>query len=289
MQMKLTDIARIGRVHLQQVAEGNSMKINVLRIVAVASAFLATSVLADQARVTAYQAQLRDVRVTQLAGETARLVAAEKSDARAAAAADAITAAISLHSPSTPFVVGSVSKSSPETAASAAATAVKLQPKMAGAISKAAVSAAPSEIESIVGAMCKAQPAAFYAIGISAAAAAPKMTDKIMPAMTASVPMLKPLFARSKADFAAAKRAASLALVLKHADDLLMAMSRDASQSPETMLAKETETTMATRVASSAVGPAPVLLPPFVTGGPPPTEQSLGTEVAPGGRTYSAP
>src|SRR2546423_5458485 len=135
------------------------------------AALLAVPAFADDARVTAYQSQLRGVRVTHVASETAKLVAAEKSEVRVAAAADAVTAAISLSAPSAPLVVGFVAKSSPDAAASAAAAAVKLQPKMAGLLSKAAVSAAPSEIEAIVTAMCKAEPMSFYAIGVSAAEA----------------------------------------------------------------------------------------------------------------------
>ena len=269
------------------------MKINTLRTVAAISVLFAVPALADDARVTAYQSQLRGVRVTHIASETAKLVVAEKSDVRAAAAADAVTAAISLRAPSAPLVVGSVAKALPETAAIAAATAVKLQPKMAGQFAKAAVSAAPSEIGSIVGAMCKAQPVSFYAIGVSASEGAPKASDKVLPAITAAVPALKPLVARAQADFAAAKRTASLALVLKHTEDLLAAYARDAKETPEAMLAKETDTTMATRLASSAVtGPPPVLLPPFVPGGGAPGEYTPAgtTQVSPGSRAnYAAP
>jgi len=247
--------------------------------------------LADDARVAAYQSQLRTVRVTHVATETAKLVAAQKSEVRVAAAADAVTAAISLHAPSAPLVVGSVAKSSPEAAAIAAATAVKLQPKSAGVFSRAAVSAAPSEIADIVTAMCKAQPTAFYSIGVAAAEAAPKSSDKVLPAITAALPALKPLIARAQQNFSAANRSASLALVLKHTEDLLASYSREANVTPEAMLAKETETTMATKLASSAAGPAPVLLPPFVPGGGAPGEINAGTTptVSPGSRINYTP
>ena len=266
------------------------MKPNSFQAALVCSALLALPALADDARVATYKTQLRGVRVTEVARETARLVAAEKSEARAAAAADAVTAAVSISAPSAPLVVGSVAKTSPETAATAAGTAVKLQPKLAGAISKAAVSAAPSEITAIVGAMCQAQPTAFYAIGIGAAQAAPKSSDKILPAITAAVPALKPLVARSQADFVAAKRPASLALVLKHTEDLLAALSRDTKETSESLLAGQTSAGMSTKLASSAVS-APVQLPPFVPGGGTPGEITpAGTDVVPAsGRVYSTP
>lgn len=254
------------------------------------SVLLALPTLADDARIAAYKSQLRGVRVTEVARETARLVAAEKSEVRVAAAADAVTAAVSLSAPSAPLVVGSVAKSSPETAATASGTAVKLQPKLAGVISKAAVSAAPSEVAAIVGAMCQAQPTAFYAIGVNAAAAAPKSSDKILPAITAALPALQPLVARSQADFVAAKRSASLALVLKHAEDMLAAISRDSKETPEALLTGQTSASMATKLASSAVT-APILLPPFVPGGGTPGEiVPAGTDVVPAsGRVYSTP
>jgi len=267
------------------------MKSNTIKNLVAISATLALPALADEARINSYTTQLRGVRVTELARETARLIAAEKPEARASATADAVTAAISVSSPATPLVAASVAKSSPEVAATAAATALKLQPKMAGAITKAAVSAAPSETGAIVGAMCQAQPAAFYVIGVSAANAAPKAADKILPSIMDAVPALKPLIAKARANFAAAKRPASLALVLKHTEDLLAAYSRDAKQSPESLLVKETEGTMATRLASAAVGPPPVLLPPFTPGGLPPSELTIAdtTIIPESEHNYSTP
>ena len=193
------------------------MKAKSLLTVVAVSTLLAVNAPADEARVAAYTAQLRAVRVTEVPRETAKFVTAEKAEARVAAAADAVTAAVSVNSPAAPLVVGAVSKAAPETAATAAATALKLEPKSVGMITKAAVSGAPSQIEAIVSAMCKAQPTAFYQIGVSAADAAPKSSDKVLPAITAALPALKPLVARAESDFAAAKRTASLALVLKAA------------------------------------------------------------------------
>jgi hypothetical protein len=245
------------------------------------SAVLALPVFADEARVAGYTSQLRAVRVTEIARETAKLVA-DKADA-----SDAVTAAVTVNGPAAPLVVGAVAKSSPASAAAASAAAVKLQPKLAGSIAKAAVSAAPSEIESIVSVMCKAQPASFYAIGVSAAQAAPKSGGKVLPAVTAALPALKPLVVRSQAEFAAAKRSASLALVLKHTEDMVAALARDSKQSPEAILAQG-DVAVETQYASLAKA-APVQLPPFVPGGGPPTEAPAGTEVPPSGRVYSAP
>ena len=266
------------------------MKPIAFQTVLACSALLALPVVADDARVTSYQTQLRGVRVTEIARETARLVAAEKSESRVSAAADAVTAAVSISAPSAPAVVGSVAKSAPETAAIAASTAAKLQPKLAGTISKAAVSAAPSELAAIVGAMCQAQPTAFYAVGIGAAEAAPRSSGKILPTITAAVPALQPLVARSQADFVAAKRPASLALVLKHTENLLAALARDTKETSESLLASQTSATMSTKLASAAMM-APVLLPPFVPGGGTPGEiGTAGTDVTPpSGRVYSSP
>ena len=266
------------------------MKPNFLQTVLSLSALLAVNTRADEARVTAYQTQLRTVRVTQLASETARLVAAEKTEARVAAAADAVTAAISISTPAAPLIVGSVAKSSPETAATAAATAVKLQPKMATAITKAAVSAAPKEMEAIVSAICQVSPISFDEVGIAASQAASASSGKIIPAITTAVPTLQPLVARSQADFAAAKRAASLALVLKHTDDILASLAQQSKVTPEALLAQETATTMSAKLTASAAV-VPVQLPPFVPGGGTPGE--IGTlqtaEIPPSGRNYSAP
>lgn len=245
------------------------------------TAVLALPVFADEARVASYTTQLRAVRVTEIARETAKLVA-DQADA-----SDAVTAAVTVNGPSAPLVVGAVAKASSASAASAAAAAVKLQPKLVGPIAKAAVSAAPAEIEAIVSAMCKAQPASFYAIGVNAAQAAPKSGDKVLPAVTAALPALKPLVARSQAEFAAAKRSASLALVLKHTEDMVAALARDSKQSPEAILAQG-DVAVETQYASLAKA-APVQLPPFVPGGPAPTEVPAGTEVSPSGRVYSAP
>jgi hypothetical protein len=265
------------------------MKSKALKIIVAVTVLLAISATADDARVTAYTAKLRGKRVTELANETAKLVTAEKTDTRIAAATDAVTAAVSVHAPSAPIVVASVAKAAPETAAASAATGVKLQPNAVARISKAAVSAAPSQVEAIVGAMCKAQPGSFYAIGVSAAEAAPKASDKILPAMTAALPVLKPLIARAQADFAAAKRTASLALVLKHTENLLAALSGSSKESAESLLAGS-ETTMATKIGSLAAGPPPVLLPPFVPGGGSPGEIPADQPQTPAsGRVYSTP
>ncbi len=245
------------------------------------TAVLALPAFADEARVAGYTSQLRAVRVTEIARETAKLVA-DKADA-----SDAVTAAVTVNGPSAPLVVGAVAKATPASAAAAAAAAVKLQPKLAGPIAKAAVSAAPAEIEAIVSAMCKAQPTSFYTIGVSAAQAAPKASDKVLPAVTVALPALKPLVARSQAQFAAAKRSASLALVLKHTEDMVTALARDSKQSPEAILAQGA-VAVETQYASLAKA-APVQLPPFVPGGGPPTEAPAGTEVPPTGRVYSAP
>lgn len=269
------------------------MKSTTILTVSVLTMALAQPLMADEARVAGYTAKLRSARVAEIPRETARLVTAENAETRLAAAGEAVTAAVTLNGPSAPLVAGSVAKAAPETAATAAAAAVKQQPKLAGAIAKATVSAAPSQAEAIVGAMCRAQPTAFYAIGVSAAQAAPRSADKILPAITAAVPALKPLVARSQAQFAAAKRTASLALVLKHTEDMLAALSRESKEAPEAFLAAHTETTMSARLASSAMimPPPPVMLPPFVPGGGTPGEiLPAGTpEVSPAGRVYSGP
>lgn len=265
------------------------MKIRTLESFVAVSAILAVTAVADDARIAAYKSQLGPVRVTQLPTETARLVAAEKTDSRAAAA-DAVTAAVSLKSASAPLVVGSVAKSSPQAAATAAAAAVKLQPKVAAAITRAAVSAAPSEMDAIVSALCKARPTAFYVVGVSAAQAAPKSADRVLPAITTAIPSLKPLVDRARADFAKSHRTASLAMLLKHTDNLLAALATDLNKSPEAVLAGELDSTATTRLASLAVMP-PVQNPPFVGGGGTPTEitPTDTTETPPTGRVYSAP
>lgn len=249
--------------------------------------------LADEARVSVYTTKLRSVRATEVAREAAKLVTAEKSDARVSAAADAVTAAVTVNSPSAPVVVGNISKAAPETAATAAATAVKAQPKLAAAITKGAVSAAPGELPAIITAMCKAQPSSFYSIGVAAAQAAPKSGDKVLTAVTAALPSLKPLVERSQADFAAAKRPASIALILKHAQDMLAAISRDSKQDADELLALD-GAIMKTKLASlAATPPPPVQQPPFVGGGGTPGEiTTAGTSTAeapPGGRVYSTP
>ena len=252
-------------------------------LLALTAVLAALPVFADEARVAGYTAQLRAVRVTELARETAKLVA-DKADA-----SDAVTAAVTISGPSAPLVVGAVAKASPASAAAAAAAAVKLQPTLAGRITTAAVSAAPAEVDAIVRAMCQAQPVQFYTIGVRAAQAAPKASPKILPAVTASIPALKPLIARSQAEFAAAKRAASLALVLKHTEDMVLALARKSQTTPEAVLAQG-DTVVETQYAALAKA-APVQLPPFVPGGGTPGEINAGdtAEVPPSGRVYSAP
>jgi len=261
------------------------------------AALLATPAFADRARVEAYKNQLRDVRPPELPRETARLITSEKADA-----ADATSAAIALSGASPQLIVGSVAKSSPQSAAIAAATAiaagsqlttdVHLQPKLTVAITRAAVSAAPSEISAIVAESCKARPSAFYTIGVAAAEAAPKSSDKVIPAIIAGVPALKPIIQRAQADFKTANRSASLALVLKHAENLLATISQDQQVSAEVLLSKETEISLAEKLVAKGgtLPPPPVQRPPFTTG---PTQgeipTAVTTEVAPIDRNYSSP
>jgi len=245
---------------------------------------LAASALADQARVDTYQSQLRAVRPAELPGETARLVA-NKGDA-----ADAVTAAVSLNGPSAALVVGSVAKSNPQSAAAAAATAVKLQPRLITPIVTAAVKASPGEVTAIVSESCRARPASFYNVGVAAALAAPKASDKVVPAVTAGVPSLKPVVAQARKDFKAANRTASIALLLKHTENLVAAMAKKDNLSVEAFLARSTEDGMTVKVASLATGPSFVQLPPFVPGGTPGEIRTGGTsEVDPNDRDYSSP
>jgi len=250
------------------------------------AALLALPAVADEARVKTYKSQLQAVRPAELPRETARLVSDAKADA-----GDAVKAAVSVNAASAPLVVGSVAKSSPSSAAAAAAAAISLQPKLSGAISKAAVSAAPVEISSIVTASCKARPVAFYSVGVAAAEAAPRSSDKIIPAITAAVPALKPLIDRAEKDFKQANRTASLALVLKHTENILAALSNSEKVSPETLLAGNTESTVAVKLASLAGGPPPPQQrPPFVPGGVPGEVPAGNTpEIPPTARNYSAP
>ncbi len=269
------------------------MKPKIYSAVIVVAALLASSALADEARVADYTAKFRSVRVTELSRETAKAVAGEKPGNRVAVAADAVTAALKVSGPSAPLVVGAVAKAAPETAPIAAGTAAKAQPALVGPITKAAVSAAPAEFEATLTALCKAQPASFYTIGVGAASAAPKSADKVLPVISAALPALKPLIARSQAQFAAAARPASLALVLKHTEDMLAVLSRQSKETPEALLTGQTETTMATQLSASAMlmPPPPVVLPPFVPGGGTPGEVVAGDTGtnSPSGRVYSAP
>jgi hypothetical protein len=258
---------------------------------------LAAPAFADVARIETYKTQLRAARPAELPRETARLVSTEHADA-----ADAVSAAIGLHGASPQLIVASVAKASPSSAASAAAAALSsqsaltddasLRSKLTAAITKAAVSAAPSELSDIIAKSCKVRPAAFYTIGVTAAEAAPRSSDRVIPAITSAVPALKPIIQRSQNDFKAANRSASLALVLKHAEELLGIVARDLHLSPEALLASETETSLSQKLLARAdtLPPAPVQHPPFV-GGNIPGEVPAGntTPVAPTDRNYSAP
>lgn len=273
------------------------MKTGTLRGILVV-ALLAAPAFADSARVESYRTRLRGVRPPELPRETARLIVNEQADA-----ADAVSAAISLSGASPQLIVGSVAKEAPKSAAAAAATAIaaepkltsnlEMQPKLTLAITKAAVSAAPSEIAAIVSESCKARPASFYVIGMAAAEAAPRSSDKILPAIIAGVPALKPILQRAQSDFKASNRSSSLALVLKHAENLLLSISRDQNVSPEALLAKETEVSLTQKLVAKAdtLPPPPVQRPPFVSG---PTIGEIpagpGTPiVAPTNRVYSSP
>lgn len=249
--------------------------------------WLALPAMADEARVAIYKSRLQAVRPAELPRETARLVSAEKADG-----GDAVRAAISVNGASAHLVVGSIAKSSPSSAAESAAAAVALQPGLAGAITKAAVSAAPAEISAIVTASCKARPASFYNIGVAAAEGAPRSSGKVIPAITAALPALKPLFERAEKDFQNANRAASLALVLKHAENILLALSQSESVSADEFLARNGDSAVAVKLASvkGILPPPPVQRPPFVPGGTPGEITPPGTtEVPPTGRNYSAP
>ena len=259
------------------------------------SALLAVPALADTARIDQYKAELRGVRPPELPRETARLISSANADA-----ADAVTAALSLSGASPQLVVGSVAKASPKSAAPAAAAAIgaqstrssdaAMQPRLTLAIVKAAVLAAPEEISSIVAESCKVRPASFYTIGVSAAEAAPRSTDKVIPAIISGAPVLKPVIERAQKDFKGANRSASLALILKHAENILAAVSREQNLSPEALLAKETEITISAKVATLAAGPSPFQGPPFVSGGTPSeVPLNLTTNLAPTNRVYSLP
>lgn len=266
------------------------MKAKLFQTLFAASAFFAASAMADEARVAAYTTQLRSVRVTEIPREAAKLVTAEKAETRIAAAVDVMTAALSVNSASTPLTVGAVAKAAPEAAASVAAIALKAQPKLVDAITKAAVSAAPEHTGAIVSAMCKARPVSFYAIGVFADQSAPKSSAQILPAITTALPSLKPLVERAQADFVAAKRTASLALVLKHTENILASISRDVKESPEALLVKESDATMASKLPPAGVGPPPVVRPPFVGGTPSGEIETGSTVITPAsGRIYPTP
>ena len=95
---------------------------------------------------------------------------------------------------------------------------------------------------------------------------------------------------RAQADFAKTQRTPSLAMLLKHTENLLAALSTDLNQTPEAVLAKELDSTGAAKLASLAVLP-PVQNPPFVGGAGVPGEvrTTQTTTTPPTGRVYSAP
>ncbi len=261
------------------------MKKIILQVVTVSS-LLALPVLAENAQVQTFKTQLSGVRSAELPHATARLVATTEGGA-----ADAVTAAVTINGASAPLVVGAVSKATPGAAGPAAGAAVKLQPKLAGTITKAAVSAAPQEISAVVTASCQASPLSFYSIGMSAVSAAPKSTDPVLAAITKALPTLKPLVQRAQADYAKSGRTASFAMLLKHTENLLSAVSKNLHTTPELLLVQGTEASMTTTLASSAfVLPPPVQSGPSAPGGAPTEIVAADTaEVGPGGRVYSGP
>jgi hypothetical protein len=260
------------------------------------SALLAVPALADSARIEQYKAELRGIRPPELPGETARLISSANADA-----ADAVTAALSLSGASPQLIVGAVAKASPKSAAAAAAAAIaaqsklstdpSMQPRLTLAITKAAVIAAPTEFSAIVAESCKARPVAFYTIGVSAAEAAPRSSEKVIPAIGSGVPTLKPLLERAERDFKTANRSASVALILKHAENLLASISREQNISPDALLAKETEASISVKVATLAAGPTPFQGPPFVNSpaGAAEVPLTVTTNIAPTNRVYSLP
>jgi hypothetical protein len=141
----------------------------------------------------------------------------------------------------------------------------------------------------IVTANCRVQPVSFYRIGVAAAEGAPKASEQIIPAITAAIPALKPVIARAQADLKKENRTASLAWVLKHAENVLLAMSRETKTTPEALLAQESESTMTAKVAS--LSSTIVQGPPFVPGGGTPGEVPVSgtTETSYTNRIYSAP
>ena len=188
------------------------MKFRNLKIAIGALATLASvSALADQSQVDTYSTQLSQVRAAELPREAASLVTSAKVENQDSVAADVIRAALRVNPASVPVIVGSVARSTPKAAAVAASTAASTQPKSIGAITRAAVGAAPKELVPIVSALCKAQPSSFYTVGVTAAEVAPNSSKEIVDAIVAGIPSLKPLVDRANADFAAAKRPASLA------------------------------------------------------------------------------
>jgi hypothetical protein len=232
--------------------------------------------------------------MAELPRETAKIVSADSANA-----ADAVAAAVALNSAGAPLIVGSVAKASPKSAGAATAAALGAQLKSSAdaasqtrqiaAITKAAVSAAPYEVAEIVSESCKVRPASFYTIGVTAAAGAPRSSEeKIIPAIISGAPALKPLVERARADFKTANRSASLALLLKHAESLLATLSREQNISADAFLAKESDSTIATKLTSLASAP-PQQQPPFVPTGPTTELTPAGTEVLPGGRNYSGP
>lgn len=243
--------------------------------------------LADESRINDLKSQFSKLRVTELPRAAAQAVQSEPG-----AASDVVAAAVGVNGASAPLIVGSVAKATPQSAAASSSAAVALQPKLAGPIAKAAVSASPSDATAIVSAMCKARPTAFYAIGVSAGEAAPKSADKILLGITEGAPGSKPLVARAQADFAKAKRTATLALLLKHTESYVTALSGKLNQSPEVLLAGNGAVVSAGLASAAFDIPPPVQGPPFVPGGGTPGEITPipGTvEVPPTGRNYSAP
>jgi hypothetical protein len=126
-------------------------------------------------------------------------------------------------------------------------------------------------------------------VGVTAAEVAPNSSKEIVDAIVSAVPSLKPLVARANADFAAAKRPASVALLLKHTDTLLQGLSRSMEMPADAILAQEFTPEMTTKLAGlSAV--VPILGPPYAPGGGGPELTTANTGAGnPNVRQYSTP
>ena len=227
----------------------------------------------ETAKTNPYFSVLSATTSAELPGKAADLVSQADAKQLQQTTIDVVKAAVSLNPAAARAIVGTIAHSSPEMAATAAGTAASLLPSEAVTIATVAAAAAPSQAGKIVEAVCRVAPQDYEKVGDAVAGIVPGAGKEILTGVAAAVPSVKGLIDQLLAAYNGG---------IPSVDDVLAQVAQGQGKVVSSGLINGPQAELNGKGTPITPYQSPPMTPVEISAG-------SGSEVPPGGRTYSPP